>query len=416
MEMKSKPVIVFATSSSPNWDPKVCENNPKRPEMSKEDKDVLAMYDSGKSIKKVAEMQKGGISGQFGALLKMFQSYKMSGTKNVVSRQSISSFRVDCVDLSPHYTRFPDIILGIQLWSHSEYEAYKCHGPYIAGWGCCSASWHPSILGHELRAAHYSFFWLSVYKDALQSVLQHQIDSKPEEAGGAMDNLLTKIEKHIDHEHVHTQLTPIFESDFTDNIQCLTAFHPIKDPSADLGKYLINNIGEKPLYTKPFFTKIIFEDTLDKAIVVGAIKRGYQDFKYTYYGNSESKPLSIKIHVKKEGVIFLCQPPGVWGKLPDGFKSLWDSGTKIYIAKDPANFDNYETLDDIQIPESAKANRVTFNLDTEANQILEFKNPQAADSQYVCEQSTTKVSPGRHVLTVVPATKDNIMISTVLVP
>ena len=85
MEMKSKPVIVFASSFSPNWDLKVCENNPQRPEMSKEDKDVLAMYDSGKNIKKVAEMQKGGISGQFGVLLKMFQSYKMSGTKNAVA-------------------------------------------------------------------------------------------------------------------------------------------------------------------------------------------------------------------------------------------------------------------------------------------------------------------------------------------
>lgn len=98
MEMKSKPVIIFATSSSPNWDGKVCENNPQKPEMSKEDKDTLAMYDSGKSIKKVAEMQKGGISGQFGALLKMFQSYKMSGTKIIVSQQSILSCRVDCAD------------------------------------------------------------------------------------------------------------------------------------------------------------------------------------------------------------------------------------------------------------------------------------------------------------------------------
>ena len=79
MEIKSKPIIVFATSFSPNWDPKICENNPKKPDMSKEDKDVLAMYDSGKNVKKVAEMQKSGISGQFGVLLKMFQSYKMSG-------------------------------------------------------------------------------------------------------------------------------------------------------------------------------------------------------------------------------------------------------------------------------------------------------------------------------------------------
>ena len=77
--MKSKPVIVFSTSSSPNWDAKVCANNPQKPEMSNGDKEILAMYDSGKNVKKVAEMRKDGISGQFSALLKMFQSYKMSG-------------------------------------------------------------------------------------------------------------------------------------------------------------------------------------------------------------------------------------------------------------------------------------------------------------------------------------------------
>jgi hypothetical protein len=323
---------------------------------------------------------------------------------------------IEPIDYSPHFKRIIYTIAGIQLWSHSDYEAYKCHGPYVAGWGCCSASWHPSILGHELRAAHYSFFWLSVYKDALQSTLQHLNEAKLDDSYGAMDALLAKTQKHIDHEHVHTQLTAIFPSDFSDSMQCLTAFHPVKDPSADLGKYLINNIVEKPLFTKPFFTKIIFENMMDRGIVQGAIKRGYQDFKYTYYGNSDSKPLSIKIHVQKEGVVFLCQPPGVWGKLPDGFKNFWDSGAQIYIAKDAANFDKYESFDDILIPESAKDGRVTYNLNTEPSELIEFKNPQSSDSQHVCAQSTTKVPAGRHVLTIAPVTKDNIMISTVLVP
>ena len=308
------------------------------------------------------------------------------------------------------------IIPGIQLWSHSAYEAYKCQGPYIAGWGCCSASWHPSILGHELRAAHFTFFWLSVYKDALQSILQQLIVAKPEDAEGTVDALLAKTQKHIDHEHVHTQLTPIFESDFSDNMQCLTAFHPIKDPSSDLGQYLINNVGEKPLSTMPFFSKVIFEDLMDKAIVLKAMSRGYKDFKYTYYGNSDSKPLSIKVHVKKDGIVFLCQPPGIWCKLPPGFVNFWDSGAKIFIAKDVKEFDDYESFEDVLIPDSARTNRVTYKLNYQDSQIMEFKNPLSTDSQHVCAQSTKKVSAGRHVLTVVPVTKDNIMISTVLLP
>ena len=62
---------------------------------------------------------------------------------------------------------------GIQLWDHSDYENSKCHGPYIPKWNSGVASWHPSELGQELRAAHYSFYWLSVYKDALQTVHHH---------------------------------------------------------------------------------------------------------------------------------------------------------------------------------------------------------------------------------------------------
>jgi hypothetical protein len=242
-------------------------------------------------------------------------------------------------------------------------------------------------------------------------------ESTEEDASACMDVMLAKTQRHIDHEHVHTQLTPIFPSDFSDNMQCLTAFHPIKDPSSDLGKYLINNVvEEKPLFTMPFFTKVIFEDLMDKGIVVKAMKRGYQDFKYTYYGNSDSKPLSIKIHVKKEGIVFLCQPPGIWGKLPGGFKNFWDSGAHIYIAKDVTEFDNYESFEDVLVPDNAKADRVTYKLNNDASQIMEFRNPQSTDSQHVCAQSTAKVAAGQHVLTVVPISKDNIMISTVLLP
>jgi hypothetical protein len=46
------------------------------------------LYDSGKSVKKVAEMKKDGISGQFSSLLKMFQSYKMSGKIDDVTNSS----------------------------------------------------------------------------------------------------------------------------------------------------------------------------------------------------------------------------------------------------------------------------------------------------------------------------------------
>jgi len=38
------------------------------------------------------------------------------------------------------------------------------------------------------------------------------------------------------------------------------------------------------------------------------------------YGNKDSGPLHIKITVQRKGTVMVAQPPGVWGKLPDGFK------------------------------------------------------------------------------------------------
>jgi hypothetical protein len=29
---------------------------------------------------------------------------------------------------------------GIQMWSHGYYERYKCRGPYVSNWGCCSGN------------------------------------------------------------------------------------------------------------------------------------------------------------------------------------------------------------------------------------------------------------------------------------
>ena len=288
---------------------------------------------------------------------------------------------------------------------------YKCHGPYVAGWGD-SENWHPSILGHELRAAHYSFFWLSIYKDALQSILQ-RLTAKV--GAGTVDFLLFKTQRHFDHEHSRTPPNPTYESDFSDNMQCLTAFHPINDPSADLGRYLINNFGEKSIVKKPFFSKVIMEDLLDEDIVARAVQRGYKDFKYTYYGNFESKPLSIKIHVQKEGVIFLCQPPSTWGSLPDGFANFWDVPTRMYLTQNitASSYERFQTLDEAMNPLTAKPGRVIFRLRSLTAKLIKFNN---TDRDNFCSRSMVMVPPGRHVLTIVPATKDNIMISTVLLP
>ena len=83
------------------------------------------------------------------------------------------------------------------MFVHSGHEKYKCLGPYVSKWGCCSASWHPSLLGHELRAAHYSFVWLQILINAiteLQEKILIQNDIAP---------TLEKVQKFILQESKH---------------------------------------------------------------------------------------------------------------------------------------------------------------------------------------------------------------------
>lgn len=56
-------------------------------------------------------------------------------------------------------------------------------GPYVKDWferdGKGILPWHPSRLGHELRAAHYAYFWTLIFKDALDSMLGQPLDTFP---------------------------------------------------------------------------------------------------------------------------------------------------------------------------------------------------------------------------------------------
>lgn len=294
---------------------------------------------------------------------------------------------------------------GIQLWSHGFYETYKCHGPYIAEWGCCSASWHPSILGHELRAAHYSFFWLAAFKDAAQSILKDMEEKK------TVEDQLAVTDRHISHEHLHTQHTAVFPSNFSDDMSCLTTFKPIRDAKRDLSGYLIDNSADGAP-----FRSIVFEELLDRNIISKAKAQGYQDFKYIVYGNSSSKPLSIKLSVKVPGTVFVCQSPGAWGKLPDGLVSFWDVDTEFYLSENVAAFGWLRSLEDARKSKAVKADGPLFEFKKEQAKRIYFFNLNPTDGQSLCAQSVKHFPVGEHVLTMVPVSTANVMIATILIP
>jgi hypothetical protein len=151
------------------------------------------------------------------------------------------------------------------------------------------------------------------------------------------------------------------------------------------------------------------------------------------YGNKESGPLHLKITVKKRGAVFVCQPPGVWGRLPDGFKwcvavpwpkflslrlthllaclppplnRFWEADAKIYLTENIA----------ADTATAKTPGGAAFTFDQQKAVAVPYTNHRPKDTQNICVDTNGEIPEGTHALTIVPQTADKIMISTILLP
>lgn len=121
-----------------------------------------------------------------------------------------------------------------------------------------------------MTASHYAFFWLLIYKDAVQSLLSnHEARVSASELksnytstrqkshhsaflaaksgkvslsnddGDYLAYLRQSIEKRIQSEHHHLPVNPIHKTAYVDNIQCFTSFEPINDIMGSLYSLII---------------------------------------------------------------------------------------------------------------------------------------------------------------------------------
>lgn len=372
----SNPVVVFTSSDTPNWPKKDCDGKDpeSKPTQSPEEKKALEYLKNGKGKLIATEINKAGPAMKsWGAMLELFRQYQTRA--------------------------------GVQLWDHTSYASYKCTGPYIAEWHNSGvASWHPSKLGHELRAAHYAYFWLLILQDAV-------VDLKNNLTGSAAKSIIAVtagVKKHIELERKHIPPKPVYAGAFytyPDSMQCLTTYEPKHDPDADLRRWVVGGLAGQGTAGGKAWTPKIFEEMTDPGIIAKARSRGYRDFKHMLYGNKNSAPLSIKINIGKamSGTGFLCQPPGNWGKLPRGFKNFWEVGTEVYLTadtKDPTTEQPFEF--------SPSGPRTTK---------LAYTNRRPKDTQTICVDFAPFQFPaGQHILTIVAKAEENIMISTLLLP
>ena len=226
-----------------------------------------------------------------------------------------------------------------------------------------------------------------IYKDAITE-LHDKLASNHTET---FETYLEKVSRHIQHEHLHIPKSPLFNTNVSDGVNCYTNFEPRYGNNTDLESLIVPN--------KHQWNKAIFEEFVDKDIIIKARSRGYLDYKYMFYGNKTSGPLSLNVHVRKEGYLYMCQTPGNWGKLPPGFTHFWDVETPVYLQLNTEG-------------------TISYNFDSSRKDVKlwEYFNDKPSDSQHVCVQFVNKVTPGKHVISIVPISEKNIILSMLIVP
>lgn len=361
----SHPIVVLTASETPNWSAKDCDgkSGPREEKLNEEEAALLKTLAAPEKgvVYLTHNSNSGNLGGQWNQVISIIEKYKLTS--------------------------------AIQVFDHNHYASYKCKGPYVAGWGCCSASWHPSLLGHELRAAHYSYFWLHIYRDALISIAQRS---------ESLEELLKLSESHMIKQQDKKLLPEVIHKlNFTDGMRCFTSFRPIHDPSLDLATLIVaSDLSNRNITTKggPLsFQREVMEkfgspDSLEKAK-----QRGYLDYKYCYYGDKKSRPWSIKLQVKSPGKVIVCQPPGVWGRMPSGFQDFWSAGTIFHLTKD------------VSLNEQS-----SWRFDS--GMAVQLKYHHIADKMPLCVATANDVATGDHILTIEATSTSKIMISFVLIP
>ena len=361
-------------------------------ELLPSEKEILKLFMTHQKGIEIANYNnQGEVAGKFGGIFDLIASYKSA---------------------------------GIQMWHHSYYERYKCRGPYIKEWadrGGRVASWHPSALGQELRGAHYVYFWLLIFQDALSHILTLLKNGNNQQS---IESSLDVVNKHIHtfYKKFPIPKSPIIATNFTDNIQCLTSYEPRADPKTHLMDYVVVSEDEnaaievgKEAVKKPFVREIL-EDLYDVTVCEQARVKNMKDYKYMLLGTNASTSLSLKLNVKQVGHVFICEPPKFSSWIESGLYNIhfWNTNVKFYITRDVVS-DSIPTLNMALSDSEKKVKPFVFKKDNA--HILEFIaiNPKAY--QPMCAMSTEVITKGTHVLTIIPPTDDNkVMFSYLLVP
>ena len=267
------PMVVYAHSPTPNWKEGECAS--------------VKPYNKTTDDKELLILAKSGIPG----LTKIFTE----SNKKYFTQAPLHSF----------IKTYP--FAAVQIWDHSRYLAYKCLGPYIPSWGIGCRSWHPSVSGHKLRAHHHAYVWLTAWREAVMNIN----NMKDKES---VQGILSSVEAKLTAMKVPATLPPRIshsDGDILDNVQCFTQFEPHADRTMALSDIVVSGLSTGSVSRGWALGDM--DEHADMDMFSKRAIKGYLDRRAMIQGNKSSGALSLKIDVKKAGVLRICQAPGNWG-------------------------------------------------------------------------------------------------------
>jgi hypothetical protein len=358
MTIPTKPVIVFSESSTGHWQQDQCKTSPHV--LTEAEKKLLKMS----PMELVSEGNKDEYHRAWGFVAGISKLYHGA---------------------------------AIQTFQHEKHTDYACLGPYIKNWSEGAASWHPSVIGHRLRASHHAYFWLLIYVDALEEMKKVLAHRSPEAA-------LKDVRHHADTLYHPMPSTAKHQTPFVDNMTCHTDYQPRSIQSASLKSLVLSGLAsEEPVQdyasSGPGWHYIIYEDIVDKHLVQRSKLMGYLDYKYLLYSGESSGPLSLKLDIESPGPVFICQTPGIWGALPKGFSEMWSADLQVYITHNVVNASKGFEFN----KENAKKSSLSYD-----------KHGLELCVQLKFDGNKVDYPAGHHVLTLLPSTHHRIIFAWLL--
>lgn len=363
LALQNQPIIAMSASTIPNWttdDCPVVDNS--EPQIMLTPDDVLAL-----------SMMKSN----------PIYAYSVLNKNDSVILSEFSAM----ADLFHYFSNYS----GLQLFRHDFGFDYKCRGPYISKWGNTveARDFHPSLLGNRLWADHLSYVWLQGLREAVQELIS---GLKLNSDFRVIRESISQETNNPDYKYYFNLVDPLYPSHYANVFKCFTTFQPIADVSLNLTNLVI---PPRTLQSRKPFEIDIWEKFAFLGSYLHGIEKHCIDKKWVYYGNQYSQPLSFKLEMSKFGNVFICtmQPPR------SKFLISLDDICRVYLTENVNTEVDYFDFD------------FDFNIFASREIPLTYNHFNSYSAKNFCVELSETVSPGNHILTLVPTSEKLVMIS-----